>query len=147
MTPRRPTFASQDWMLEQQLRAEMEAEAWRRLREISAVPAFPPEAVVTTIPGDSRPDYHGTGSTVLKALVRFALAAFAAYLGWIAAVDSQLGEFEVWLAVLGAFIVVLSLTLVGPARGLVHMLAEIVRWVLIVALALGALWLLVQGQG
>jgi hypothetical protein len=29
-----PAFASDDWMFEQQLRAEMEAEAWRRLREL-----------------------------------------------------------------------------------------------------------------
>lgn len=31
---RRPAIASDDWMLEQQLRAEMEAEAWRRLRRM-----------------------------------------------------------------------------------------------------------------
>ncbi len=143
--PRRPAFASQDWMLEQQLRAEMEAEAWRRLRELSTVPEFPPDVTVTTV-HDPQPDYHNTGSIVLKALVRFALAAFGGYLAWIAAVDARLGEFEIWLSVIGAFVVTLALTLIGPARGFVHLLAETTRWVLIVGVALGGLWMLLQGQ-
>ena len=148
--PRRPAFASQDWMLEQQLRAEMEAEAWRRLRELSAGGAIPPDAIMTATHDprhDAGHDYHNTGSILLKAVVRFALASLAAYVGWIAAVDAQLAAFDVWLSVFGVFVAALAVTLVGPARGLVHMLAETIRWVLIIAAALGGLWLLVQGLG
>jgi len=144
--PRRPTFASDDWMLEQQMRAEIEAEAWRRLRlELTA----PPPVAVAPAPEPAAltaPDYHHTGSTILKALVRFALAGFVAYLAWLAAADSGLGEFEAWLAVGGAFIVTLALSLLGPARGFVHLLSEIARWALIAGAALGALWFLLQGQ-
>jgi hypothetical protein len=143
--PRRPAFASQDWMLEQQLRAEMEAEAWRRLRELSAVPELPPDVIVNPAVIDSQPDYHNTGSIILKAMVRFALASFGAYLAWLAAIDARIGEFEIWLSVVGAFVVTLALTLIGPARGVVHALAETMRWVLIIGVSLGALWLLVQG--
>jgi hypothetical protein len=139
---RRPAFASQDWMLEQQMRAEMEAEAWRRLRYELAPPEPlpPPEATA------QQPDYHRSGSIILKALVRFALAAFGAYLAWLAAMDARLGEFEIWLAVGAAFVATLALSLLGPARGFVHLLAETARWAIIVGVALGALWLLVQGQ-
>jgi hypothetical protein len=140
---RRPAFASQDWMLEQQMRAEMEAEAWRRLRTELAVleaPPAPPEAV-----GDE-PDYHKSGSIILKALVRFGLASFCGYLAWLAAVDARLGEFEIWLAVCATFIVSLALSLMGPARAFVHLLAETARWLIIGGAALGALWFLLQGQ-
>lgn len=142
--PRRPTFASQDWILEQQLRAEMEAEAWRRLREVATVPELLPGAVLTTIADDSQPDYHHTGSTILKALVRFGLATIAAYVAWIAAIDFGAGEFEAWLIVIGFFVITLALTLLVP--GLVQMLADILWWVLIVAAVLGVLWVLVQTQ-
>jgi hypothetical protein len=142
--PRRPAFASQDWMLEQQLRAEMEAEAWRRLRELSTAPELPADVTVSTV--HDEPDYHRSGSIILKALVRFALAACGGYLAWIAALDARLGEFEIWLSVGGAFVVTLALSLIGPARGFVHLLAETMRWGLIICAALGALWLLVQGQ-
>lgn len=129
---RRPAIASDDWMLEQQLRAEMEAEAWRRLRRETAAPP----------PAPAEPDYHRSGGVILKALVRFGLAGFGAYLAWIAALDSALGEFEVWLAVGAGFIVTLSLSLLGPARGLVLALAETMRWGLIAGAGLTALWLL-----
>lgn len=136
---RRPTIASDDWMLEQQVRAELEAEAWRRLRHELAQP---PPALAA--PAHAEPDYHHSGSTILKALVRFCLAMFGAYLAWLAALDSRLGEFEVWLAVGAGFILTLALSLVGPARGLVHMLAETARWGIIVGVAFGGLWLLLQ---
>lgn len=145
--PRRPAFASDDWMLEQQMRAEMEAEAWRRLRVELAAP--PPPALAAPAPQSAAAaatDYHHSGSTILKALVRFALASFVAYLAWVAAIDSRLGEFEAWLAVCGAFIVTLALSLLGPARGFVHLLSEIARWAIIAGAALGALWFLLQGQ-
>ena len=139
---RRPAFASDDWMLEQQLRAEMEAEAWRRMRQELAIPEPPPLAEPEA---PSQPDYHKSGSIILKGLVRFMLAAFGAYLAWLAAVDARLGEFEIWLSVAGAFIVTLALSLLGPVRGFVHLLAETARWAIILGVALGALWLLVQG--
>lgn len=141
---RRPAIASDDWMMEQQVRAELEAEAWKRLRRELARPAPPPIAAPAA-PAQTETDYHRSGSTMLKALVRFGLAVFGAYLAWLAALDSQLGEFEIWLAVGAGFILTLALSLVGPARGFVHMLAETARWGIIVAVAFGGLWLLLQG--
>lgn len=134
----RPAFASDDWMREQQLRAELEAEAWRRLRLELTAPEPPPP---TAQPEPRRFDHHRAGSTMLKALVRFGLGAFTAYLSWIAAQDSQLGEFEVWLAVGATFLVTLSLSMFGFARELVHTLAEAARWAILLALALGGIWL------
>jgi hypothetical protein len=122
----------------------MEAEAWRRLRqEIAAPPPLPAPAATAV---SAEPDYHRSGSIILKGLVRFALAAFGGYVAWIAAVDARLGEFEIWLSVVAAFVVSLALTLIGPARGFVHLLAEIARWAIIAGVALGALWFLLQGQ-
>lgn len=143
--PRRPACASQDWMLEQQVRAELEAETWRRLRELAEIREVPPDMVFSAAP-HAEPDYHTTGSIMLKALVRFMIAASGAYVGWIAAVDSRLSDFETLLSVCGAFIVTLSVTLFGPARHFVHLLAETVRWLLYVSAAVGLLWLLLQGQ-
>lgn len=143
----RPAIASDDWMLEQQMRAEIEAEAWRRMREQmlplepQPLPAPPPEAY-----DDAEPDYHRTGSIILKGLVRFALAAFGAYLCWLAAVDAQLGEVEIWLAVGSGFAATLALSAFGPFRRFVHVLAETARWAIIAGVALGALWFVVQGQ-
>ena len=108
----RPAFASDDWMLEQQLRAEIEAEAWRRLRQELAVPEPAPQAVGPA----AQPDIHQSGSGVLKGLVRFMLAAFGGYLAFLAAVDSGLGEIEIWLAVGAAFLVTLSLSMLGAAE-------------------------------
>ena len=141
---RRPAFASQDWMLEQQLRAELEAEAWRRLRELSDFRELPPDVDISTVT-HAEPDYHSTGSIIFKALVRFMIAACVAYLAWLAAVDAEFAEFEILLTVCAAYIVTLSVTLLGPARGLVHVLAETLKWMLIITVALGVLWWLVQG--
>ena len=145
---RRPAVASDDWMLEQQVRAELEAEAWRRLRQDLAVPTPAPAAYAPAHPPQDQTaaDPHSTGSTILKALVRFMLGAFVAYLAYIAAVDSGLGEFEMWLAVGSSFVVTLALSMFGGVRRVVHMLAETMRWVLIVALSLGGLWMMLHMQ-
>lgn len=136
----RPALASDAWMLEQQVRAEMEAQAWRQLREHLAAP--PP---LEDAPANDAPfDHHRASSAMLKAFVRFGLAAFGAYLGWLAAVDSHLGEFEVWLAAGAGFAITLALSMFGYARELVHVLAETARWALITAVAFGALWMLFQ---
>ncbi len=140
-----PRLASDVWLLEQQMRAELEAEAWRRLRESLAPPPEPspappkPAPLLTTSPAASAIDQGG--SILLKALVRFALAAFGAYLAWIAGMDNGMGEFEVWLATGAGFLVTLSLSMLEPARRFVHMLAETMRWCLIVGAGFGALWL------
>jgi hypothetical protein len=144
----RPALASDDWMLEQQVRAEMEAEAWRRLRadlsvpapQVAAAPAAPPPQVIV----EEEFDHHSAGSTILKAVVRFVLATFCAYLAYLAAVDSQLGEFEIWLSIGATFFVTLALSMFGFAREFVHMLAETARWLLISAVALGGVWILFQ---
>jgi hypothetical protein len=137
---RPPVLASDAWMLEQQIRAEMEAEAWRRLREDMAAPPALPPPVANAEPVD----HHTAGSIVLKAIVRFALATFGAYCGWLAAVDAGLGEFEIWLATGSGFAITLALSMFGYARELVHVLAETARWALIAALAVGAVWMLFQ---
>jgi hypothetical protein len=151
---RAPAFASDDWMLEQQMRAEMEAEAWRRLRQQIAQPPEP-----SPTPQPAAPNTHASlappltprievsGSVMLKALVRFALASLGAYIAWIAAMDGGLGEFEIWLATGAGFLVSLSLTMFDPVRLFVHAAAEAMRWVILVALGLGAIWLLVQMSG
>ena len=142
----RPAFATDDWMQEQQLRAEVEAEGWRRLRETLAVPepALPPPYVTAGAPAEI--DHHRSGSTVLKALVRFQLAAFAGYLAYLAGVDSRLGEFEVWLAVGASFAVALALSMFGAARAFVHLAAETMRWMLLIGIGLGATWLAFNWQ-
>lgn len=140
MHQRAPGRASDAWLAEQQMRAEMEAEAWRRLRlELAAAPPALP-APSPQAPADP---YRG-GSIILKGLVRFAIAAFAAYVAFIAAADSQLGEFEVWLAIGSAFVVTLALSMFGPLRAIVHFLSETARWVLILGFGFGALWLLLN---
>ncbi|WP_135209870.1 hypothetical protein [Vitreimonas flagellata] len=139
---RSPAFATDDWMFEQQVRAELEAEAWRRLREQTRQPA--PQAVAAPAPAQTIANPHRTGSTILKALVRFCMGAAASYLAFIAALDSQLGEFEAWLAVGAAFIVTLALSMFSPLRGAVHALAETMRWVLVVALGVAGLWMAFQ---
>lgn len=137
---RSPAFATDDWMFEQQMRAEMEAEAWRRLREQTCQPLPPP----VEAPPANAPNPHRTGSTILKALVRFCMGAAASYLAFIAAIDGQLGEFEAWLAAGAAFVVTLALSMFSPLRGAVHAMAETMRWVLVVALGVGGLWMFFQ---
>jgi hypothetical protein len=140
----RPSVATDDWILAQQMRAEIEAEAWRRLREERALLAL--EAPPTPEPVGRGISAAQAGSAVLKGLVRFVMAAFGAYLAYLAAVDSQLGEFEVWLAVGGAFLTILALSMFGFARGLVHTLAEAARWGLIFAALAGAAWLVFRAM-
>lgn len=146
MTARgRPALASDDWILEQQVRAEMEAEAWRRLRaDLQPAPAPALEAGPAPTPAEPSFDHHRAGSAILKAIVRFALATFGAYLAYLSAADSQLGEFEVWLAIGAGFLVTLALSMFGVAREFVHMLAETARWVIIAAVALGAVWMMLH---
>lgn len=134
---RRSGFGSDDWLLEQEMRAQMEAQEWRRLRAELAMAQL---AVAEMAPVQT---YRPEGSATLKGLVRFGLGAFGAYLGYLSAIDSRLAGLEVWLAAGAGFLIVLSLSMLGPARSFVHMLAEAVRWTLIVALTIGALWLLV----
>jgi hypothetical protein len=145
----RPAFGSDDWMLEQQIRAEMEAEGWRRLRRDLSVPEPVAIPATATAPAHAPavPDPHRSGSTILKALVRFMLAAFSGYLAFLAAVDSHLGEVEIWLAVGSAFMITLALSMFGAARDFVHALAETMRWVLMIAAGIGLTWLAFNWPG
>jgi hypothetical protein len=148
MSRGRPAFATDDWMLEQQLRAEVEAEGWRSLRQKLATPQAlaPPESVaVTSIPTEI--DHHRAGSTILKALVRFLLASFAAYLAYLAGADAHIGEVEIWLAVGSSFVVALALSMFGGAREFVHLAAETMRWVLLIGIGLGATYLAFNWPG
>lgn len=140
----RPAFATDDWMQEQQLRAEAEAEGWRRLRSQMAVPQAPP----TSEPAQTAEiDQHSAGSTILKALVRFLLAAFAAYLAWLAGVDARLGEFDVWMVTGSTFAITLAFSMFGAARGFIHAAAETVRWILLLGIGFGATWLAFNWPG
>jgi hypothetical protein len=139
----KPPFLTDDWMLEQQVRAELEAQAWRRMREERAAPA-PALAAVPAAVAAPMPEPRARGSAILKALVRFTMGAAAGYVAFIAALDSQLGEFEAWLALGAAFIVTLALSMFAPMRRLVHVLAEAARWGLIGATAIGAVWIFTQ---
>lgn len=149
MSRTRPAIASDDWMHEQQLRAELEAEAWRRLRRELAAPEPAPAPQVAPAPAPATPEFnhHRSGSTVLKAIVRFGLGAFVSYLAYIAAMDSGLGEFEAWLAVGSAFVVTLALSMFGIAREFVHMLAETMRWVILAGAGVAALWFATHWPG
>lgn len=151
MSRGRPAFATDDWMLEQQLRAEVEAEGWRSLRaklaEPQALPPPQPVAAPTTAAPADFVDHHSAGSTILKALVRFMMASFAGYLAYLAAVDSRLGEFEIWLAVGSSFVVALALSMFGGVREFVHMAAETMRWVLLIGIGLGATYLAFNWPG
>ncbi|MBY0564808.1 MAG: hypothetical protein K2P58_11550 [Hyphomonadaceae bacterium] len=144
--PRPAAFASDDWMLERQLRAELEAEAWRRLR--AELAAGSPAPAAPAAPAEVKPrfDFHAAGSAVLKAVIRFWLAAAGSYLAWLCAVDARLGEFETWLALAAGFVGTLSLSLLPGARGFVLMLAEGLRWVIVGAALVGVAWLLLQSQ-
>lgn len=143
---RLPAFGSDDWMLEQQLRAEVEAEGWRALRSHLAhpiaAPAYGPEAPVAAQPKPTR-EWH-FGAAMLKGIVRSCIGAFGAYLAFIAAMDSGAGEFEAWLAIIAGFIVSLALTAFGPGRRLVAALANMMRWGLVIALGVGAVYLVSQ---
>lgn len=134
----RPAFGSDDWMLEQQIRSEKEAKAWRLLRQdLRATPL--------AAGGAGAPiDYNHTGSAALKALVRFGLATFGAHVAWLVAVASQLGQFEIWLAMASGFVITLALSMFGSARGLVHLLAQAAGWMIVAAVALSSVWLAFQ---
>ena len=141
-----PPFASDEWMFEQQVRAELEAEAWRRLRAQTGRPALaadmgPAPAQAEAAPAPRRSPIETGGSAILKAIVRFAMAAAGAFLAFVAALDGGLGEFEIWLAVGASFLVVLALSMFDPLRRMVYYLAETARWMLILALLVGLAWL------
>ncbi|MCA8886459.1 MAG: hypothetical protein R3C31_03845 [Hyphomonadaceae bacterium] len=147
MSRGRPAFATDDWMQEQQLRAEAEAEGWRRMRQkfVRPEPALPTPARVIAAAVEADP--HRTGSAILKAVVRFLIAAFAAYLAWIAGTDARFGEFDIWMATGSTFAVILALSMFGPARGFVHAAAETMRWLLLIGIGFGATWLAFNWAG
>ena len=139
---RLPAFGSDDWMLEQQLRAEVEAEGWRALRSHLAHPAV--AAVAPEAPAAPPPTKREWrfGAAMFKGVVRFGIGAAGAYLAYLAAADGGLGEFEIWLAVIAGFVVSLSLTAFGVGRQLVHGLARMTAWGLVIALGVGAVYLM-----
>lgn len=138
---KQPPVATDAWMLEQQMRAELEAEAWRRMRQAAVAPSTPARAEAAADPKPAPLDPHRTGSTILKALVRFALAAGSAYLAYLSGVDSKLGEFEIWLAAGAAFLIVLAFSAFNPLRGLVYFLSESMRWLAVVTVIVALLWI------
>ena len=133
-------IGSDGWMLEQQLRAEWEAAEWRRLRAEMALPA--PELV----PQRRERPLHEGGSIILKGLVRFGLGAFGAWMGYIAAANSDVGEFEIWLWTMAGFVIALAFSAIGPFKQFVALLAEITRWCLIAGVIVGGVWLIAKMQ-
>ncbi|GAM99904.1 hypothetical protein U91I_03559 [alpha proteobacterium U9-1i] len=131
-------------MLEQQLRAEVEAEGWRNLRQHLAHPVIAPTAPdAPAAPLPPKREWR-FGAAMVKGIVRSGVGAAGAYLAFLAAADSGLGEFEIWLAVIAGFIVSLSLTAFGIGRQLVHALARMAAWGLVIALGVGAVYLVSQ---
>jgi hypothetical protein len=139
--PKRPPVASDAWMLEQQVRAELEARAWQLMRQEAALLSAPARAEAAAEPKPAPLDPHRTGSAVLKGLVRFGLGAFASFLAVLAGADSGLGEIEVWLAAGAVFLITLALSLVNPLRRLVYALSEGMRWLALTIALVGLLWL------
>ena len=140
-----PSIGSDDWMLEQQLRAEWEAAEWRRLRAELALPPPQPIAEPETIPARKERPLHEGGSIILKGLVRVGLGAFGGWMGYIAAANTDgLGDMEIGFAVVAGFFIALTLSMLGPARQFVALLAEIMRWVLIAAVVVGGFWFVMQ---
>ena len=133
------TIGSDAWMREQQLRAEWEAAEWARIRaELAVPPPAPPRLAPPAV--RERPWYEG-GSTILKALVRVGLGAFGGWMGYIAAANMDgVGDTEIGLAIVAGFFLALTLSMLGPAREFVALLAEITRWVLILGVLVGAFW-------
>ena len=130
----RPDFGGEDGKTEQQARSERKVETWPVLgRNSRAAPH-----INATI------DYDSNGSATLKALVRFGLATFGAHAAWLGAAAFQLGQFEIWLAMAAGFIITLALSMFGYARGLVHLLSEAARWLLVSAVVVSGLWLAFQ---
>lgn len=142
-----PPFASDAWMLEQQLRAEAEAAGWRQLRQDGAQASAPVRESAAAEPAPVRLSPAGAGSVIVKGLVRFALAASGAWLAYIAGLDSGLGEFEVWLAVGAIFLLVLASSAFGPLRRLVYFLADSMRWVAVAALIVVIMWIAAAALG
>jgi hypothetical protein len=134
----KPAFGSDDWMLEQQIRSEKEAKAWRLLREdLRATPVVAGRV-------NAPIDYNHSGSVTLKALVRFGLAALGAYIASLAAVAAQAGQFEIWLAMTAGFVITLALSMFSSARGFVHLLAQAAGWMAFAAVAVSGVWLAFQ---
>lgn len=131
----RPAFGSDDWMLEQQVRSEKDAKAWRLLRQdLRAAPLAAAHANASI-------DHNRSGSATLKALVRFGLATFGAHFASLVAVASQLGQFEIWLAMAAGFVITLALSMFGYARGFVQLLAQAAGWMIMSAVAMSGVWL------
>src|SRR5262249_50398860 len=113
-------------------------------------PALPPPAPASAATAEAPTrtrDPHRSGSGVLKGIVRFAIAAFCAYLAWIAAMDDGLGEIEVVFAVGSVFVATLARSALEPARKMVHFLAEMMRWTLIFAFVFGVVWIVTHLHG
>jgi hypothetical protein len=131
---RGPEAVSDSWTLEWQARAETEKEAWRRLHEEWSAPR--PSAMLANDAID-----HRKGSAMLTALVRFGLATFGAHVARLAATASQIGEFEIWLAMAAGFAIAPALSMFGYARGFAHLLARAPSWMIVSAVSASALWL------
>lgn len=135
---RRSAMGRDAWMLKQQLRAESEAQRWRQLREESVFPPF------LIHPAQKAMDHHRSGSATLKALVRFGLATLGAHAAGLTAAAAQLGQFEVWLAMVAGFVMTLALSMFGAARGFVHLLSQAMGWTIVAAVGASSLWLAFQ---
>lgn len=147
---RRPPIASDAWMLEQQTRAEFEAEGWRQLRaEVARAEAEAARQHARAYQQQARLDDGEivSHSAILKGLVRFLFGALGAYVAWIAVMDSGGGSFEAWMWVGMGFVITLALTAFGPGRQLVHVIAEGFRWTILLGLCVGLVWVMVQMQG
>jgi hypothetical protein len=137
---RKPPLADADrWLLEQQLRAEAQAEIWRELREGTAASA--------PVRPERDPELFDPLGFVARAAARVALALAAAGLAALAARDSGLGGFEVWLATGATGVATLAATLMQWARPVVGAVIVVTRWALMAAVAIALIWLISVAVG
>lgn len=136
----KPANASR-WLLEQQMRAELEAEAWRLLREKVDGASSAPGTPALSAP------LAPAGSFLTRILVRAALAVGCGYLAWLASVDSGMGEFEALLATGAGIAVSLALSVLEPGRRLVGFIAKTLAWIALTIAGFAGLWVLLHAAG
>lgn len=78
------------------------------------------------------------GRGLYKALVYAGLATLGANVGWLAGASFNLGQFEIWLAMMAGLAIAFALSMLG--HGLVQWLTKATPWVIVMAAAISGLW-------
>lgn len=127
----RPAAADDGAILKGLRRAELGMESRGPQRGTASLP------VAAAKPADAAQHERDRGG-LFTALVYLGLATFGANLGWLAAASSNLGQFEIWLAMAAGSAIALALSMF--VHGLVRSLAKTTPWVIVTAAAISGLW-------